>query len=385
MAITLLTQPSTPNVSDTRLVYSISSSNSLSPQFQFVTDIYEQGGSDLLTRLYSYPNPYGTGIVEISKILGDNLEYDNDWKTSGGTSATTSFKGFDIKFGEAYGTSISSSVTVYPNLTTNTLQVFPGTVDINGGSFNFPNQTTYQLLSNQTQGYITNDIYVTIPVYAPSFATVGFKDIKVEFLDKDGALLFSNNCTLIPSTNYEIYQQGIGIGTGLFNNPFTLLDWEYIKIYELATSTLLTTFNRVRPCNGDGVNFAFINKYGYYDYYSTGNPVRKNTDVTREIYTQTKVDYTSIVSTYDISRRGETQYNTRYADNFEVTTDYHDQVTADWLTELFDSPNVFIQESGNFIPIIITNTNYEWNMNENRQKLFQYTINYKYANNRYGR
>ena len=64
MAITILGQPTTPNVTDTKLVYSISSSNALQPQFQYVTDV-KQGGT-LLTRLYTYPNPTGNGIVEVS-------------------------------------------------------------------------------------------------------------------------------------------------------------------------------------------------------------------------------------------------------------------------------------------------------------------------------
>jgi len=385
MAITIVATPNTPNVTETKLVYSVSSSNSLSPQFQYVTDIYEAGGSTLLTRLYSYPNPYGTGVVEISQVLSDNLEYDDDWKATGATAADSSFKGFDIKFGEAYGTSLSSSVTVYPNLATNTLEVFPGTVDPNGGSFNFPSSTSYQLLTNQTQGYISKDNYVTIPVYAPPFSTVGNKDIQVDFIASNGSVIFSDNCNIIPASSYEIYQQAIGYNSTLFGNVFQLSDWEYIKVYELPTLNLLTTFNRVRPCNGDGVTFAFINSLGYYDYYSTPNPVRKNTDVERDIFKQTQVNYSAIVPSYNVTRRGETQYNTRYSDNFEVTTDYHDKATADWLTELFDSPNAFVQVNQEFIPIIITNTNYEWNMNENRQKLFQYTIQYKYANNRFDR
>lgn len=386
MAITVLEQPTSPNASDTKLVYSVSSSNSLAPQFQYVTDIYPNGSANLITRIYSYPNPYGAGIVEVGQILTDNLEYDDYWNTAGATAAVDSFKGFDIKFGEAYGSSISSSLTVYPNLTTRTIEVFPGTVDPNNGtSYDFPNPTSYQLLSSQTEGYIAKGNYVTIPVYVPPFATVGSKDIRVDFVASNGSIISSNDCSLFPSSNYEIYQQGIGYGSTIFNNSFELSDWEYIKVYEKFTSTLLTTFNRVRPCNGDGITFAFINKYGYYDYYSTPNPVRRSTEVQRNIFTQTQVDYSSTVSSYDVSRRGEKQYNTGYNDNFVVTTDYHNEATSQWLTELFDSPNAFVQVNRELIPIIITNATYEWNTNENRQKLFQYNIEYRYANKRYGR
>jgi len=115
------------------------------------------------------------------------------------------------------------------------------------------------------------------------------------------------------------------------------------------------------------------------------NPTRRVTDVDRKIYDQNYVDYSSIQSIYSSSKRGETQYNTGYTDVYDITTDYIDKPTADWLTELFDSPNVYIQKDGNFIPIVITNISYDWNMSENRTKLFQYTIQYQYANKRYDR
>ena len=382
MAITIEGQPSTPNVTGTKLVYSLSSTNSSQPQFQYVTDV-KQGGT-LLTRLYTYPNPTGNGILEVSQILADNLDYDNDWKTTGGTTSNEGFKEFTLHFSESYGTSISSSTTVTAGGASDTIEAFLGTVDPNLGSFNFQNQTSFQLLSNQTEGYVSKGNHVTVPVYVPPFSVVGTKNIWVEFVSASGAIIYANK-QLNTSADYEIYQQAIGSGSGTFGTYFENSDWERINIYESGSSTPWTTFYQQEVCNGEQVTFAFINNYGFYDYYTAAKPVRKVTDVGRSIYEQVNEDYSSATSTYDITRRGETQYNTSYSDRYEVTTEYLNKGTADWLTELFDSPQVYIQENGDFIPVIITNTNYTWNMNENRQKLFQFTIQYKYANQRYDR
>ena len=131
--------------------------------------------------------------------------------------------------------------------------------------------------------------------------------------------------------------------------------------------------------------FSFINKYGFYDYHRFNNPVRRVTEVERNIYDKPNVDYSSTVSVYNIEDRGETQYNTRYTDRYEVTTGYLDKPTADWLTELLDSPEVFVREGKDMIPVVIDNSDYTWNMNQARQKLFQFTIQFRYANKRYDR
>jgi hypothetical protein len=383
MAITIINEPTSPNASNTRLVYSISSTNTSQPQFQYITDIYS--GSTQLTRLYSYANPAGSGIIDIGRILDDNLEYDNDWKTSTSVAADDSFREFTIEFGESYGTSVSSSVSIFPDLTTTTIDVFPGTIDPNQGSFNFINSGSYQLLSNQTQGYIAKGNYLTIPVYIPPSAVVGSKDLIVQFFDAAGSILAQSTLSLTPGASYQIKQQAIGSGSAVFGNNFENDDWTTIKVLELNSAELLTTFNRVEQCRGEGITFAFVNNYGYYDYYSSGNPVRKQTNLTRDTFKSPNVDYSSANSVYNITRRGEKQYNIGYDDRYVITTDYLDEATATWLTELFDSPEVYVQENGNFIPINITNANYTWNTNQSRQKTFQYNIEFKYANNRYDR
>ena len=383
MAITILGQPTTPNVTDTKLVYSISSSNALQPQFQYVTDV-KQGGT-LLTRLFTYPNPTGNGIVEVSQILADNLDYDNDWKTTGATISDEGFKEFTLHFSESYGTSISSSTTLYAGGASDTIEAFLGTVDPNDGSFNFQDSGSFTLLTNQTEGYVAKDNHVTVPVLCPPFAQVGTKELRFEYLDSTGTLISASDTGNLTGASYEIYQVSLGSGSTARNDEFQNGDWEQIKVYDSGSATPLTTFYRVRPCADGQVTFSFINHYGFYDYYSIPNPVRKSTDIERNIFDKPNVDYSSATSIYDITNRGEKQYNTGYSDRYEVTTEYLNKATADWLTELLDSPEVFIQENGNFIPVIITNSSYTWNMNENRQKLFQFTIEYRYANKRYDR
>ena len=120
-----------------------------------------------------------------------------------------------------------------------------------------------------------------------------------------------------------------------------------------------------------------------WDYFGVNLPVSRTTNVTRKSFKQAFVDYSGTTSPYNISNRGHKQYLNKPMDNFSVTTEYIQQPEADWLSEIFESNNVLIQNSlGTFEPIVITNASYIWKTNNRGQKVFQYTVNYNKANNR---
>lgn len=382
MAVTVLGSPTSPNVTGTKLVYSLSSSLAVNPQYQYVVDIHESGSSERLTRLYSYPNAYGSGIVEISRVLSDRLEYDNDWKTSGGTLAGSSFKEFTLHFSESYASSISSSATVYPGNATADIKVFPGNVDANSGSFNYSPTNTFHGLTDQPTGSISKGNHLTIPLFVPSFATRADSNFIVQFISSSGDVMYSRTSGNLAAADSNIYQYAIGSGSNFILGNFENLDWDILKVNISGSNETITQWKRVRPCNGEETTFVFVNNYGYYDYYTIGNPIRKNTNVGRETYDKVFEDYSSATSTYDITRRGTKQYYTDYSDDYTISTGFLNKATADWFTQLFNSTNVFIQEDGNFIPITITNTNYRWDLTNNRDKLFQYEITFKYSNQR---
>jgi len=384
MAVTVLGSPTSPNVTGTKLVYSLSSSLAVNPQYQYVVDIHESGSATRLTRLYAYPNEYGSGIVEVSRVLSDRLEYDQDWKTTGGTLAGSSYKEFTLHFSESYASSISSSTNVYAGGATSDIKVFLGSVDANAGSFNFQNSGSFQLLSDQPTGSISTGNHVTVPLYVPPFSEVGTRELRVEFVSASGDVISAIDTGTLTGANYEIYQYAIGSGSTLFGSAFETDDWKLMKVYD-SGSSLLTTFIKEPVCNNEETTFVFVNNYGYYDYYTVGNPIQKNTDVNRETYDKVFEEYSTATSTYDITRRGTKQYYTDYEDKYSITTAHIDKATSDWLTQLFDSTDVYIQENGNFIPIVITSTNYAWDLSNNRNKLFQYTIEFKYSNQRLSR
>lgn len=372
MAITVSQQPSYPNATYTHLLYSISSTDSGQPQYQYVMDV-KQGGT-LLARIKQYPNPNAVGIFDPARILNDYIEYDQNWKTSTVHTPVGSVQSFDILFGEEYGTSVSSSVTLYdgngnpgnPGVATTPPQVFGAVVDPNNGSsYNWQPTSSLSNRPKTGQGLqITYDEYETLSIYNDgtlSTATVDY--------NPGGTSTYTLNSGF---NTIPIGSKNIG-GPNIWNEIIVSVDGTQYT-YTLADN-----------CNYDRVRFTFVNKFGFYDYFGFNLPIAKTTEMTKQGITKPMVNYSGVVAGYNPSNRGQDWYNIQYKDSITVTTPFLDQAEARWLGELIESPSVFLQQGDNFIPIVITNASYLHNTNKRSQKTFQYEITFEYSNNRIGR
>jgi hypothetical protein len=370
MAISIVNQPSYPNAVYTPLLYTVASTQSGNPQFQFVMDVKQYG--NLLVRIKQYPNPNAAAVFDPSRILSDYLSYDEHWKIGNETSPAGSVQNFNVYFGEEYGTSVSSSVILYdgngnigsPAVGGTNVQVFPGTVDPNNGtSFNWQPQ---EVLTNlpSSDNYLSYDDYQTMTFYNDG----GLSSVTVDY-DPGPTISYTmaSGFNTIPVSTLNIGAAAV---------------WQTVDVTANGNSY---QFLKSDDCNYDRVRFAFINKYGFYDYYGVNLPVRKSTNITRQTITKPMVNYSSANSVYDAQRRGQLQYNNQYTDNYTITTDWLDQEHAEWFSEIFESPSVFVQQGTEFIPIVITNGSYVHNTNRRGQKTFQYDVTYQYANARPGR
>ena len=460
MAVTLLSQPTSPNVTGTKLLYQVSGSDISHPQYSYVMDVYLSGSTELLVRQYQVPNPDGTAEFQPSPIFNSYLSYDNYWKInqlyvldpSGPSSyvgnPTNAVKTFNVKFGEAYSTSISSSVTVYPGSSDNYLQVFPGTLDpsqnnlLNDGynfrtaSFGISNGPRSNLLTNYpTQNFgsgwledtqfFTKEDYATVTQYnnANSFPSIANVQVRGFLNTGDSRTqVFIESLTPGAFSN-EFYNQAFftwGVGPKNLSNVYNTNESRYV-IREYIESGSVNEIdvnlpgldetryfirdnvfnNRVFqsdsdptieatseedslrvPLNTEYIQLAFINQFGFYDFYDIYQPLKRKTKVDRENVSLPKVDYSSRISNYSIERGGETSYNTEINDTYTITTDWLGKTIANYLEEIFDSPEVYIRQGTNYVPIVITSTSYQHNNDEGRNKLFQYTIEFAPSNGR---
>lgn len=489
MAVTILQQPTSPNATVAELLYSVSSSNAFEPQFSYVCDVYLSGSNEFVTRLTQVPNPTGNATFNLKEVTKSQLEYKdyrkqqpgvgnvvagpfpNDFDTENYFDLTSS-KQYVIEFGEAYSTSISSSVTLFPNLTDTELTVFPGVWNANDPNdplfntinslspfvvlnypfnYNFPSQSlTFTIGSaNNVDHQLTDDPYQLNhgrSVYEqPTFGgrrilkTIGKDDYMTRSFitntniqgniqpNRFSIRVFSGSVVLDfagfnDSVGNDIYHSGMTINYGI--GPANIRDFAnsgklgsdhpsiqaiasgsftYYRVLSAGNAVLLLNeslaFGRsllgIPPLNASGhrvfyeitsstkkLRFAFINRYGVYDYFNCYGELKRNTALEKDMVNLPRVNYSTGTSPFDPSARGLQDYFTDFTDNYSIVTQPLDEYQAQWLGQLFDSPRVSVQQDNDFVPILITNSQYQQNLNTARNKDFTYTIEFLPAKGR---
>jgi hypothetical protein len=444
MAITIRQSPTQPNMANNNLVYAVTSNSSSAPQFQFVVDLTLDGSNTVLQRIKQQPNPNNTGVFDMGSIITNYLDSDNNWKAAPFSTASQAAKRFDVKFGEQYGTSSSSSVILYtgvgavsgsPAVTASAyLYTINGLVDPNDKvDWNFPSAsyftasavsttTTFSKQHALTNAPLTQNIqdgeYATISLINGNFtdSTSSAQDIylvDVTVYDATGSEIDQYDLANITSngggprlnigtlwgaiaTSQKAGTQLITVGVGpqnLADGGNTLpTNWAYYTVNAYGQQAASTTnesgsyatlrFNKEgAQCGYDGVRFAWKNEFGVWDYYTFTLQTDKSFGIERANYEQTFVPYSSDYPVpYSKERRGVVNYYNKPIQTQVANSNWLTQTEADWLRELFFSANVFYQDGTDFYPAVITSVDLTERTNPRTQRNFQYAIQFQVAN-----
>ena len=368
MAYTIKSQPTTPNCTYTSLVYNVSSSFASQPQYNYIMDVYPSGSATRLARIRQFPNPSSEAVFEPSRIFNDNMDYTLNFSSSQQLIAN-SVRTFELQFGEEYGTSPSSSLAVTASVVTASIEVFPCQIDPNNGtSYNFTNSASAVILSDRPDNVEEfQGVVERISVYN---GTGGAEDVTFNY-SAGGSYTTSIPAGQFYLVSYPIAAPSSGTVTVSFGSD------SFIKTYN-------------SKCSYPVYNFHFINKYGVWENFSVNLPIRGTTNLDRQNYTQTFVNYGN-GGAYDVTRRGESNYSTGIEEDLTISTNWLNEAQASWMTQLLESDEVYVAKGDSnpdnavFKPIVITNASYIQNTSRKDQKTFAYDITFRYANQRIGR
>jgi hypothetical protein len=444
MAVSLQQFPTSPNIVDNNLVYLCTSTQVTQPQFQFVVDIKDESNT-LIQRVKQQPNPSSKGVFDIGNILPSVLgPTDEAWKTT--TPQSNSFSGgdFNIYFGEEYGTSTSSSITLYngagspgdPAVTQPTsifflLDGFANPNDL--VNWNWISGSKYQnedplddVTFTHQFGLTDFDInsvregdYGTISILRGNLDGNGDNTNSAQDVfaatyrqyDSSGALLDTDilydTFTGLRTTQTQFWNEvytSQSEATRLVHYPAGPQNLEDVGVPILGDTAYYTvTFNAqatdtfvnqdgvwgeyrfnitTANCGYDGVRFAYKNSYGVWDYYNFSLAETTVADVQRQEYKQSFVDFSNTDNSvdYNKSRRGRNNYYNAVNKKHTANSDYLTQTDADNLRELFFSTDVYVQEGTTFLPVVINNVSVTEKTNPRSQKLFRYTAEFQYSN-----
>lgn len=390
MAVTFTQQPTTPNGTQSTIVYGLNNLSS-QPQAKYICDIVDNDTSTNLVRIKQPANNDGYGVFEISDILHDYIEWDEPWEITSITPTSTNAKVFSIQFGEEYGTSTSSSVDVYPNQINQTLTTYPAVTDPIDG-FNWDSGSYYStFLSNSPQTlYARPSDYGTLSKMNITDALVS--SVLITVYNSSNQVITSKSFTNTTSTGTQSFRQLINIpaGPANFQNDATLsilsgTDWAYYTITTSPNRGNKIVYRLDDCIEENGTRFAFINRLGVWDYYTAELTKTENESYAQDTYEEPYVNFSTSNGSILPNRRGTTVYNKKITSTLGAQTNWLTTDEANWLSELFQSPNVYVQYNGGFIPVVITNTTMDKKTNPRGQKLFTYRFEYTFANPRKSR
>jgi len=204
------------------------------------------------------------------------------------------------------------------------------------------------------------------------------------------------NIAIADGTTISYPYNAISVGTGPKNfqdfDPSATHYYVSAGAYDPASTLGVGTdpmfyvhrFNIVDPaCNDyEHYQFSWLNSYGFRDYYTFNKKKTRSVNITRNEFLKEDADYSASqydVNTYD---RGTTVYSQTLKEVYTAFTDYISDADASFLEGLYISADVKVRmgASTDWWPISLISSNYT-EKTSRQDKLFQYEITFKQANN----
>lgn len=140
----------------------------------------------------------------------------------------------------------------------------------------------------------------------------------------------------------------------------------------------------IDECVGNDFNatqVSWINSFGFRDYFSFTKRFDNVANITRNTFRKLDANWGGTTITVDNSARGEQVYDQSLSEEFTITTRYLTDAEANYLKNLYLSPDIRVRFSGeNTWKSIIPISNQWTSRTFRKDKLFQYTLNFKLAN-----
>ena len=249
MAISITQSPGAVRLSLGEIAFAVTSTNSTNVNFSFIADLYE--GTTFIKRVFKQPNPTGSGVFDLSRIIDDQLNYDiAPLGATSTTLATNAIATYTVRFGERFRATNNGAVATTPTLT--------------------PNLTTSSAFTVLKGVQIQN-------LYAPTDAIHTIDRVLSVIPDEDQRVHIDDTATIsyFDESADDIIHQPINI-------PGTA--GRYIQSVN-GTSYAFDVYSTRSPFGE--TRFAWVNDAGGYDYFNADQEHEVNVNVSKQSYDQT--------------------------------------------------------------------------------------------------
>ena len=402
------------------LVLTASSTNTSEEKFRYVMTIDVNGTEVIKVKQQANANNYVH--FDLYQILKDYLTSKN---LDGGTpihKILTTVDGgntsifIEINVYEEYATSATTDPTEYPstgNATTSfiaintTYQFKDGVTPTLAGIYEFNNDTTeIQWLTNMPTRVKTRaGEYQSAAILASAFNGTVDTDLRVNFTfyEADGTQISTANVTratvgmenfistkstanaaklyqFIPVGYQNLEEQSFNVNVKPSANAnlayYTMQVFDNVGDYQTKTYRFdIAECSKYTP-----IQLAWVNALGAWDYYTFELAHTEKLNIQRETFRKPYGNWgAGATYTYSQYESGDTIYKIEADKQYTVNSDWLNDSDFEWLQELLMSKEVqFVNENGNFTPVIITDTDYEFKQDVNN-KLNNLQLTFKLA------
>jgi hypothetical protein len=135
-------------------------------------------------------------------------------------------------------------------------------------------------------------------------------------------------------------------------------------------------------CNDfEPIQVSWLNSFGFRDYFYFQKRVDKSININRLTYTKTLGNWNGATYTIPTYDRGDKVYREDLDEVYSINTRYLSDNEAQYLKNLFISPDVKVRLNGdtNWYSVVLTDTSWV-ERTYRKDKLFQYTLNFRFSN-----
>lgn len=352
-----------------------------STDFKYVFDIYN--GATQLIRAKVFPEPTnGRGYFNAAKVVGNEMTFAWFTPTASGMAMALYQPNTSGEVAITYQVRVGEELTG-----TTTLNLASGSVTAFNyvpGVFNRRQVTTaafaQKFLTNRPR-YATAKIGEKILV---PFKGTGTHRIFINTYNGGNSLIANSEVTATTNITTGYLQMDIGsaavnsaVGSSIITDAV-----KYYDVYLQKSSVNTETFRVYLDCDPryTTINLYFINQYGMFDTARFGLASRLNMNVERKQFERRDFSFAnSSVNYYDannVYRESVVNFGSKSEWQYKLTMDYPTDAEYQWLAELINTPQVYAEIDGDFYPVSIVETNYEYSTYQNnRLKVFEVTIN----------
>jgi hypothetical protein len=374
MSITLINPSGYPSAQDN--LWSIAySSNSGQVDFKYVFDVFVDGVQLVRTKVFPEPSN-GRGYFDAMPIVKNEITYawfvpkfndgiDNPFLKN---SDTLNEKVYQIRVGEDY------SGTTFLNLASGNVTAY---------NYSAPLFKRRQIdIEQKLNNWLTNrplriKAKRTDKILIPTFGNA-INNLKVISYDENNTQIRAYGYGYAGTLKYNQWDIGVQVLNNLSQVTFSFqgipTNAKYYTVEIDNSSTIKTSLIRVDiDCNPNytPINLYFINAFGMFDTARFDLASRLTMDVERKTFEQrnytlnnTTVDYYDANNVYNESK---INYGSKSNHSYKLTMDFPSDAEYVWLAELIVSPQIYAEIDGNYYPVTIKNTNYEYSTYTNNR------------------